>query len=65
MPTRPKPPGPSETVNRIAAKLAEQEEPPSDDVDAAWEWWMAGVQRVDERAKTLLRAAFEAGRGRE
>ena len=31
------------------------------DLEAAWAEWIKGVQKVDERAKTLLRAAFEAG----
>lgn len=30
-------------------------------VQAAWEAWAGHLQRVDERTKTLLRAAFEAG----
>jgi hypothetical protein len=31
------------------------------DLEAAWLAWSAGIQKVDERAMTLLRAAFEAG----
>ena len=34
---------------------------PADDVEAAWETWIAGVGNVDTRAKALLRAAFEVG----
>lgn len=30
-------------------------------VEAAWEQWAAHIQNVDERGRTLLRAAFEAG----
>jgi hypothetical protein len=30
-------------------------------VEAAWEAWIAGVGKVDARAKLLLRAAFEVG----
>lgn len=31
------------------------------DLRAAWEKWSAGLGKVDTRARTLLRAAFEAG----
>jgi len=31
------------------------------DMEAAWAQWSAGVGKVDERGKALLRAAFEAG----
>jgi len=31
------------------------------DLEAAWAEWSKGVKNVDERAMTLLRAAFEAG----
>jgi hypothetical protein len=31
------------------------------DLEAAWAAWSAGIQKVDERGMTLLRAAFEAG----
>ena len=31
------------------------------DVELAWETWIAGVAKIDERTRTLLRAAFEAG----
>ena len=31
------------------------------DVEAAWRAWSAGVGKLDERAMSLLRAAFEAG----
>jgi hypothetical protein len=30
------------------------------DVEAAWEAWSAHIQNVDERARTLLRAEYEA-----
>ena len=30
-------------------------------LEAAWEAWIKGIQGIDERAWTLLRAAFEAG----
>lgn len=31
------------------------------DVEAAWGAWISHIQNIDERTKTLLRAAFEAG----
>lgn len=31
------------------------------DLEAAWTVWGAAIQRVDERTRNLLRAAFEAG----
>jgi hypothetical protein len=31
------------------------------DLEAAWAEWSRGIQKVDERAMALLRAAFEAG----
>jgi hypothetical protein len=31
------------------------------DLEAAWEQWSKGIQNVDQRGRTLLRAAFEAG----
>lgn len=31
------------------------------DLEASWAQWSAGIQKVDERGMTLLRAAFEAG----
>jgi hypothetical protein len=30
-------------------------------VEAAWQAWLAHIQKVDQRGMTLLRAAFEAG----
>ncbi|MCB9899126.1 MAG: hypothetical protein H6825_14065 [Planctomycetes bacterium] len=31
------------------------------DLEAAWKAWIAGIQDIDERTRTLLRAAFEVG----
>jgi hypothetical protein len=31
------------------------------DVEAAWEAWIKGIQKIDDRIRTLLRAAFEVG----
>jgi hypothetical protein len=52
--------------NKAAAKVVRQatekhEKPLPADLEAAWAEWSKGIQKVDERAKTLLRAAFEAG----
>jgi len=30
-------------------------------LESAWAEWIKGIQGIDERARTLLRAAFEAG----
>ncbi len=30
-------------------------------LESAWEAWSASIRNVDERGRTLLRAAFEAG----
>ncbi len=43
----------------VAESTPASEVPP--DVEAAWREWSAGIQKVDERGMTLLRAAFEAG----
>jgi len=52
--------------NKNAARIvAESTSVSSDglpaDVEAAWAVWSAGIQKVDERGRTLLMAAFEAG----
>jgi hypothetical protein len=49
------------TVKALEAFVARHEQPLPADLEAAWEQWIAGIQKVDTRAKTLLRAAFEAG----
>jgi len=43
-------------VNQAAGQLAA-----SNDMEAAWIEWSRHIQKVDERAMTLLKAAFEAG----
>lgn len=55
-------------VNEMAARIvrqatAEHEQPLPHDLEAAWRQWSTGIQKVDERGMTLLRAAFEAGYG--
>src|SRR3982750_4673989 len=48
------------TPPRVVPKSSNAERLPAD-IEAAWEAWIAGVGKVDERAKALLRAAFEVG----
>lgn len=52
---------PNTLAARIAKQIQAQEETLPADLEAAWERWSAGIQQVDERVRTLLRAAFEAG----
>jgi hypothetical protein len=61
MPTKPASIDPSETVKRLAEKMAEHEQPLPADVEAAWAEWSRSIQKVDARGMALLRAAFEAG----
>jgi hypothetical protein len=60
-------PDPNVNAARIVwESIGKIEGPPSDppaDLEAAWAEWSKGIQKVDERGMTLLRAAFEAGRG--
>lgn len=51
-------------ANQIAARVvaeSTQDDRLPADVEARWEAWIAGVGRVDDRARALLRAAFEVG----
>ncbi len=53
-------------VNEIAARVVRESTSKSDhqlsnDIEATWERWIAGVGHVDERARLLLRAAFDVG----
>ena len=58
---RPKP-DVNQTASRVVSKsTAGSETPLPADIEAAWAAWVAGVGNVDERARALLRAAFEAG----
>jgi len=56
-------PDPNVNAARIVAESTRvhEETPASADVEAAWLAWSGHIQKVDERALTLLRAAFEAG----
>jgi hypothetical protein len=52
----------SESASRIVRETTgdlEKSLPP--DLEAAWAEWSKGIQKVDTRGMTLLRAAFEAG----
>ena len=53
-------PDPNTNAARIVSESTEAGDLPAD-IEAAWLAWSAGIQNVDERAMTLLRAAFEAG----
>ena len=46
---------------RVVGEATHDGETLAPDIEAAWAEWIKGIQQVDERARTLLRAAFEAG----
>ena len=48
-------------AGRIVAQTTADEAGQPPDLEAAWLAWSAHIQNVDERGRTLLRAAFEAG----
>lgn len=54
-----------EDENRAAYRAVKQstgrQQPPAEGLEAAWYEWIASIQNVDARTRTLLRAAFEAG----
>ncbi|MEX0655353.1 MAG: hypothetical protein WD534_18075 [Phycisphaeraceae bacterium] len=53
---------PNQTGHRVVSDAtAKHEQPLPADLEQAWAEWSKGVQQVDERTRTLLRAAFEAG----
>ena len=54
-------PDPNANAARIVRESTAATDALPADVEAAWQAWSAHIQNVDERAKTLLRAAFEAG----
>ena len=55
-------PDPNANAARIVGQsIAASTTPPPGDLEGAWEAWSRGIQNVDERGMTLLRAAFEAG----
>ena len=54
-------PDPNVNAARIVAESTRNDTALPADLEAAWAEWSAGVQKVDQRGMTLLRAAFEAG----
>jgi hypothetical protein len=54
-------PDPNSSLARVVAETAGKADELPPDVEAAWTDWKRRIQRVDERTRTLLRAAFEAG----
>jgi hypothetical protein len=54
-------PDPNANAARIVSESMMPSEKLPEDVEAAWAAWSAHIQAVDERAMTLLKAAFEAG----
>jgi len=48
-------------VARVARETADKGNPLPPDLEAAWAEWIKGIQGINERARTLLRGAFEAG----
>jgi hypothetical protein len=61
-PRRPHDPDPNSSIARVVREtLAAHDDELPADVEAAWTAWIKGVQKIDERTRNLLRAAFEAG----
>jgi hypothetical protein len=54
-------PDPNTEAARIVRETTRCEDQLPLDVEAAWQGWSKRIQGVDERVRTLLRAAFEAG----
>ncbi len=54
-------PDPNVNAARIVAESSAESEASQVDLETAWREWSSHIQKVDERAMTLLRAAFEAG----
>lgn len=55
-------PDPNDNAARIVAGPAAREaSKTAGDLEAAWTDWSSHIQKVDERALSLLKAAFEAG----
>lgn len=54
-------PDPNVNAARIVGEATRGDERLPADLEAAWAEWSKGIQNVDERGITLLRAAFEAG----
>jgi len=54
-------PDPNQEAARIVRDTTRDDDALPPDVEAAWREWIGRIQGVDERTRTLLRAAFEAG----
>jgi hypothetical protein len=54
-------PDPNTNAARIVRESAGDPEASPAELEAAWAEWSSHIQKVDERALSLLRAAFEAG----
>lgn len=52
---------PNEAAADLLRKATQDEDSLPPDLEAAWEAWIGSIQQTDERVRTLLRAAFEAG----
>ena len=52
---------PNTEAARVVREATDEGNPLPADLEAAWSEWIKGIQGIDERARTLLRAAFEAG----
>ncbi len=52
---------PNEEAARVVRAATGKPEPLPADLEAAWEAWSRSIHSCDERTRTLLRAAFEAG----
>ena len=61
MPKRTHDPDPNSSVARVIAQTLAHDDKLPADAEAAWAAWIKGVQKIDERTRNLLRAAFEAG----
>ena len=61
MPKRPHDTDPNSSIARVVAQTAGKADELPADAEAAWAAWSKRIQKVDERTRTLLRAAFEAG----
>ena len=52
---------PNTEAARIVRKATDEGNELPADLEEAWAAWIKGIQGIDERMRTLLRAAFEAG----
>ena len=59
--SKPTDPDANQDAARVVRDATGDDAPLPADVEAAWAEWSKGIQGVDERTWTLLRAAFEAG----